>query len=77
VAAPAGSLASATAAASPAASPGTAPLADAAAAQGAPHPLLYRSPVGRRVVSFKFAAVPGGKGMRTTCLNHTMLHAMH
>jgi hypothetical protein len=27
-----------------------------------PHPLLYRSPVGRRAVSFKFAAAPGGEG---------------
>jgi hypothetical protein len=26
------------------------------------HPLLYRSPVGRRLVSFKFAAAPGGEG---------------
>jgi hypothetical protein len=36
--------------------------ATAAAAVLPAHPLLYRSPVGRRLVSFKFAAAPGGKG---------------
>jgi hypothetical protein len=44
--------------------------AAAAAAQPAPHPLLYRSPVGRRLVAFKFAAAPGGEGLRVNVLQH-------